>query len=218
NRAYRIARENGNFMSVFQEATMNPLQAKEAGEVAGMVEDMLVIMGDIQKTLIRQFLHGADPINYLDVNNFKSHSHIAHNRFMSAADKSFMDGGSSTKNDSTIKLDHINKITCIRPKDNGKKYQAVVNDDYANPLTADRVKRSFDMLFRVAEGEKPLANEYKSNIDYFNTNKQNRFYTQTGLGLTKIFKVIDGDVCPNIIMEVISEKALATRRNTPVKT
>ncbi len=113
----------------------------------------------------------------------------------------------------SLKLIHVEKIICVKPDDEDKKYQMIINDNYVNPLMCDRVKPSFDLLFKVAEGERPSAGEYKSNLDYFNTNKQNRIYTQTGLSLTKILKIIDGDIHPNIVMDVISEKALATRQN-----
>ena len=105
----------------------------------------------------------------------------------------------------------INEIICVRPN-LGNKFIVVLNNDYRNFIKGDRAKSSWDFLFRIAEGEEiPYNVEYKNCIDYFNSNSNNRIYTQTGCKVTKIFKIEGGYIRPNIKMNVISEKALKRR-------
>jgi hypothetical protein len=108
----------------------------------------------------------------------------------------------------------IEKLVCVRPKQQSRKYKIVVNDDYAKPIEVDRSPNStWDYLFRVAEGEELAAGDRKAALDYLNSNKQSRLYTQTGLELTKILKTDNHVIVSNIKMEVIDETTFARRAN-----
>ena len=105
----------------------------------------------------------------------------------------------------------IESIICVRPN-SGDKIKLVINNNYRNPVKCDKAKLCWDFLFRIAEGEQITNDEkYKSNLDYFNSNKRNRIYAQTGYKITKILKVDGGCIFPNIKMSVINEKAFQRR-------
>jgi len=108
----------------------------------------------------------------------------------------------------------LTKIVCVKSKNDGNRFLIIINDSYAKPIYGDKAKSSWDLFFRIAEREQvTYKDEYKQNIDYFNNNKRNRIYTQTGLQKTQILKVEDGIIQPNIAMEVISDKAYETRKH-----
>lgn len=105
----------------------------------------------------------------------------------------------------------INSITCVRPK-SGDKFLVIINDNYQNTIKGDRAKPSWNLLFGIAEGkEKWYDTGYKNSLDYFNSNKLNRLYTQTGYKITKILKIEGGLIVPNIKLGVISEKVFKIR-------
>ena len=107
----------------------------------------------------------------------------------------------------------IKEIVCVDSGQNNK-FKVVLNGNYKNPIEGDKAISSWSILFRIAD-EEPI--EYKEinkgNLDYFNSNKNNKIYTRTGYNLTKILKKERRFVVPNIEMEVISEKAFETRKN-----
>lgn len=106
----------------------------------------------------------------------------------------------------------INEIICVRPKQ-GNKFTVVINKNYNETIKGDMAKPSWNLLFEVAK-EKEIwydTKSHKSYLDYFNSNKNNRLYTQTGNNITQILKVEGGLIMPNIKMSVISEKAFKTR-------
>lgn len=109
-------------------------------------------------------------------------------------------------------LDSIHEIICVRPA-SGDKFLLVINGNYQHIIKGDQGKRSWNLLFEVAEGKEIWYNEesHKNDLDYFNSNKKNRLYTQTGYKITKILKVEGGLIKPNIKMSVISQKAFQRR-------
>lgn len=106
----------------------------------------------------------------------------------------------------------IQKLEVVEPKA-GNKFKIVVNHDYENPIHADKVKPSWDLLFRVAGENLTEADGHKSSLDYLNTNKGCRLYTKTGYQLTKILKVENGYILPAIEIKIITEKAFQQRAN-----
>lgn len=118
-----------------------------------------------------------------------------------------------------FKNEILTKIVCVRSKNGGNKFLIIINDNYKKPIYGDKAKSSWDLFFKIAEGERVSYQAgHKQNIDYFNSNKQNRIYTQTELKKTQILKVIDDIICPNVPMEVISEKTFKTKQNKQLKT
>ena len=119
------------------------------------------------------------------------------------------------KPSSTLSLKNegpIRKLELIKPK-MGNRFKIVINDDYENPIHADKAKSSWDLLFRVAEENLTEAEGHKSSLDYLNTNKGCRLYTKTGYQLTKILKVEDGYILSAIEIKIITEKAYQQRAN-----
>lgn len=105
----------------------------------------------------------------------------------------------------------ITKIICVDPGQKNK-FKVVLNNDYENFIEGDKAKKCWYFLFQIAEEEfMPYQEEYKTYIDYFNSNKKNRIYTQTEYNIAKIFEIERGTVVPNIPMNIISEKAFQTR-------
>lgn len=105
----------------------------------------------------------------------------------------------------------IDKIIIVKPK-NGNRFKIIINDDYhQRPLDGDRAKPSWNLLFRVADGDLIEEQEYKSSFDFFNSNEKCRLYTQTGYPKTKILKRESGYIKPAVEMEIITEKAYKQR-------
>lgn len=110
--------------------------------------------------------------------------------------------------------DTINSLTCVRPAHNQGTYIIVVNDDYGCPIEVSRAIETWDLLFRVAEGEKiPFDQKFKQNIDYLNCNRSNKLYKETGLSLTKIIGRKGKNLVPIIQLLVVTEKAYQRRVN-----
>jgi len=114
----------------------------------------------------------------------------------------------STENKGPIK-----KLELVRPR-SGNKFKVVINEDYLSPVQADKAISSWDLLFRIAEGEDIIdADHHKNAIDYFNFNKKCRLYIKTGHSITKILKVEGGYISPAIEIKMITEKAFQQRAN-----
>ena len=110
----------------------------------------------------------------------------------------------------------IRNLELVKPKI-GNRFKIVVDDDYLNPVPADKTKPSWDLLFRVAEKDIVEAEGHKASLDYFNSNKGCRLYTKTGYQITKILKVEGGYILPAIEIRVITEKAFQQRANKSTK-
>lgn len=106
----------------------------------------------------------------------------------------------------------IKKLVLVKPK-SGNKFKIVINEDYLSSIYGDRAKPSWDLLFRIAEGDIADAENHKNAIDYFNFNKKCQLYAKTGYSLTKILKVEGGYISPAIEMGIITEKAFRQRAN-----
>lgn len=105
----------------------------------------------------------------------------------------------------------IDKIVIVKPK-SGNRFKIIINDDYhQRPLDGDRAKPSWNLLFRVADGDLIEEQEYKSSFDFFNSNEKCRLYTQTGYPKTKILKRESGYIRPAVEMAIITEKAYKQR-------
>lgn len=105
----------------------------------------------------------------------------------------------------------ISSLICVKPNESQNTYKLILNNDYANTLNADRAKPSWDLLFKVADGDSIRSNQHKASLDYLNTNDSCKLYSQTGHTLTKILKSEDGYIVPAIMINVITEKAYQQR-------
>ncbi len=105
----------------------------------------------------------------------------------------------------------IQKIAIVRPETK-TRYHLIVNDNYQNPIQAGKAK-CWEYFLRIAEGERFLIEQVKGVFDYLNTNKECLLYSRTDYALQKVLEIQSGVVVPAISIEVISEKAFATRRN-----
>jgi hypothetical protein len=119
--------------------------------------------------------------------------------------------GKSSENEKIPKTKNINSIICVKPV-SGDKFKIIVNNNYIKTLKGDQAKPSWNLLFEVANGKEIYdCLGYKNYLDYFNSNENNRLYTQTGYKITKILKRESGLIKPAIKIEMISEKAFQTR-------
>ena len=134
----------------------------------------------------------------------------------SLQDKIFLE----VKNNKESQLGGENKIkiiTVVEPENKKNIFKIVINNDYLHSLTADRIKPSWNLLFKIAQKEQVPLEGNKGSLDYFNSNKNNKIYTQTGYKKTKILKIISNTIVPNIKIELISEKTFKIRRNKSLK-
>ena len=106
----------------------------------------------------------------------------------------------------------IKKLELVKPKA-GNKFKVVINEDYLNPIYGDKAISSWDLLFRIAEGDIVDADNHKNAIDYFNFNEKCQLYTKTGHSVTKVLKVEGGYISPAIEIKMITEKAFQQRAN-----
>ena len=111
----------------------------------------------------------------------------------------------------------ITSLSIVRPK-NSNRFKIVINGDYSLSLEGDCASRSWGLIFDLAERKQMSAREYKSVIDYFNTNKRCKLYSQTGYLPTKLLNVKSGFVVPAIPIKMISEKAFQQRLNRTKQT
>ncbi len=120
-----------------------------------------------------------------------------------------------TKRIKKYKSEAIEKLILVEPK--GRRIKVVINDDYKNFFDVG-YKDYWSFLFRVASGEEDLeASKHKGAFDYFNSNKQCKLYSKFGHRVTKILKIEDGYIRPNIEVIPMSEKAFQTRLNKDKK-
>lgn len=110
----------------------------------------------------------------------------------------------------------IEEIICVKPKHDMSKFKLIVNGDYLNYLMVDKTKENgtWDLLYRIAvEKEVYDGKNYKSSLDFLNTNKNCKIYTNTGKHITKILKQENGCIVSekDINIEAITEKAFETR-------
>lgn len=113
----------------------------------------------------------------------------------------------------------IEKLEVVRPNNKSNKFLIIVNENYEHQkqISGDRAKPSWDMLFRIAAGEELMGSNFKPSLEYFNTNKLCKLYTQTGCSLTKIFKT-EYRITALIPIVIITEKAFKQRQNKSRKT
>lgn len=108
--------------------------------------------------------------------------------------------------------DKIAELLIVKPNTDSNNYLVIVNQKFNKPIKADRAKPSWELLFTIANDKEVLySDEHKTSLDYFNSNKRCKLYTQTGLSLTKILQRENRYIVPVIKIEVISEKAYKQR-------
>lgn len=105
---------------------------------------------------------------------------------------------------------NISKIVIV---DSGSKsYKLAVNGDYKNCLEPSQGRKYWELFLQTAQNI-PLEKEnHKGYFDYINSNKNNLFI-KAGYGKSKLLKVNNGYILPNVPMEIIGEKAFKSRLN-----
>lgn len=104
--------------------------------------------------------------------------------------------------------DKIVELLIVKPNTDSNNYLVIVNQKFNKPIKADRAKPSWELLFEITnDKEVAYSDKYKTSLDYFNSNKRCKLYTQTGLSLTKILQRENRYIVPIIKIGVISEKA-----------
>lgn len=91
------------------------------------------------------------------------------------------------------------------------RYIIVINECYEKPLVVGRKQKAWDMLFRVAEGERIKYSTVKDQVDYLTVNRRCRLYTATQYPLCKILESVGDLVKAGVNLEIISDKAYKQR-------
>lgn len=118
----------------------------------------------------------------------------------------------------------INKLYFTIPLDRNinSDYKLVINENYLTYLEVSRHQKSWNFIIQIAESEnnptipiKDEENKNKGYLDYFNSNKNNKLYQESGYNITKLLRVKNGYVIPEkgIIIKTISNKQFATNYN-----
>ncbi|HPA25841.1 MAG TPA: hypothetical protein PLK76_03735 [bacterium] len=124
--------------------------------------------------------------------------------------KNFRDSLKSKK--PILSGDKIADILIVKPGTDSNNYLVIVNQKFNTPIKADRAKPSWELLFQIAtDKEVAYSDNYKTSLDYFNSNKRCKLYTQTGLSLTKILQRESRNIVPAVRIGVITEKAYKQR-------
>lgn len=104
--------------------------------------------------------------------------------------------------------DKIADILIVKPNTDSNNYLVIVNQKFNKPIKADQAKPSWELLFEIANNkEVTYSDEYKTSLDYFNSNKRCKLYTQTGLSLTKILQRESRHIVPAVKIGIITEKS-----------
>lgn len=109
----------------------------------------------------------------------------------------------------THKTKKIKSIVCVKPGFSSN-YQIIINNDYINPMEVSSVNTSWRQFLELAE-EQEIDND-KGFYDFINGSR-NLLVAKTGYKQTKILKVDNGSIVPNIPLSIITEKAYKTRMN-----
>ena len=119
----------------------------------------------------------------------------------------------ANNNKTPDKVTKINKLSICKGDD--RKGYIIINDDYVSGvIEVDFQNKSWELLFDLANNvEVGYLDEMKQSLDYFNSNYRCRLYTHLGSKAQKILKVSNEIVRPVILLESISEKAFATRKD-----
>lgn len=107
----------------------------------------------------------------------------------------------------------VESIICVKPEMNGQEFEVVVNGDYKEAFTCNRKIDSWDVLYEVADkGQYDIPDEekekVKNTVDYFNTSKANKIYTNTKLNITRVLRIEDNRVLPvvSVSIKTMSQK------------
>lgn len=85
-----------------------------------------------------------------------------------------------------------------------------INKNYYNELDFGR-KKIWGKLYDLAERQELKFN--KGFFDYFNSNKKNPLYARNNFMVTKILKVKEGNIVPNVKLSLITRKKITQSLN-----
>lgn len=193
-------------LSKYGSQSKNYLESRDAVDITFATQDLRKIVDSRYSRVLDNDLH------HLKITNFRTYATRANNyltKKISEQSKQKIRSSTTTHNE---KARQIYKIQIVERKFNSGKIKIIVNEDYQSPLEVSR-KKYWSILYDIAENNKPVTNN-KAVLDYFNSHSKNPLYTSRGYKRTKILKS-DGAACivPNIIIELITEKKFAQRRN-----
>jgi len=107
------------------------------------------------------------------------------------------------------KKDYIESLTCINPGF-GSKFKIIINNNYSNPIEIDKNIKIWELLLQLSiNGE---IDYDKSFLDFINSNRH-KLITKTGYKQTKIVKINNNKIVPNITIDTITEKAYKIKIN-----
>lgn len=121
---------------------------------------------------------------------------------------------------------HIASITCVINGAIETTFQAIVNNDFGNPIKVKKIEGSGKLLHRYLfdppipyhTGNPSEPSPWIDALDYINHNTRNILYAGTGCKLTTVFEERDGYVVPIIPIKKISRLAFARKVNQLNKT
>ncbi len=120
--------------------------------------------------------------------------------------------GEPTKNeDEDICNSTIQQLGLLPDRSKGEVV-VVVNGNYAGAFSV-KYGKYWDLLIRIAEGERFRHQDIRGALDYFNTNGRCPLYTKGKHELTQILGRDYDFVVFKVSVEVLTQKAFQTRRN-----
>lgn len=112
----------------------------------------------------------------------------------------------------------IEKIACIKSKNEEESWKIVINGNLENTLEINKHAGCWKMLFEVAES-KSVENDKKnkSHYDYFNFRPDCLLYSQGKYTVTKILKIVDSQIMPAIEINFETQKSYKTKLNKQLR-
>lgn len=105
----------------------------------------------------------------------------------------------------------INKMEFLKDPEKRTRIKVYINENYSNELGFNR-GNYWNKLYDLAENQ--IMDYEKAFFDYFNSNSKNPLYAKYSFTLTKILKVEDKRIVPNIEINLITQKKVTQRSNS----
>ena len=110
----------------------------------------------------------------------------------------------------SINNEEIKQLELLEDKDERKGITVYINIRYDNPKSYNR-KGSWKKMYELARDHQ--TNYNKNFYNYFNTNKKNPLYRNGEFKITKILKLEDNIIVPNIEINIISPRKVKRQLN-----
>lgn len=125
--------------------------------------------------------------------------------------KSKAESGNSNQKQIKKVLNNSKKIEQLDLKENEREGMAItffINTEYLKPYKGNKGKYWTEMYCLARDG---YVDNSKGFYDYFNSNKKNPLYTQSGFNVTQILRKDSDKIIPNIKIELITQNKITRK-------